>query len=750
MESEYPINTEQPQNQGTTNVDVMSPSPSPPLAMDHSLFVAASSGDRWMLMELLNWGNDPLRPPPQVVVEVPNEGTNGDVRTGDSNNGRLDSGVALTSPGPGPGPGHDLGGKTIGNSATAYRPQHAGADEQPVEQPAAPSTAGSLLEGVTPQGDTALHVIVSGSSGENILDSIYVIHNKAKHLLHKRNKMGDTPLHYAARIGNHIVLSYFVELAKAERDGSQQAKALLRMQNMHGETALHDAIRAGSEDSVMLLLREDSVLACIPLTRGTSPLYLAIILRQLTIVRELCEQDYYLSYSGRHGQNALHAAVFAGQEYTKLTLRSAKYLSTQRDDKGCTPLHFAAGLRSRRRTEKHPQRWVCSQVLKANTAALYEPDKDGLTPIHVAASVGAWSNITIFVNMCPSCAGLRDNKGRTFLHVAVEKEKFWVVGFACMRLSLAWILNMHDNNGNTALHLAVEAGNLEIFSSLLGNREVQLNLTNAKGQTPLDVAWKMIPPGIHYHQNPEAKIYWTLRLLGAASRYYHFQEYCEHIHGQKSEYQKKELEIIKDTTQNLCIGSVLIATVTFGAIFALPGGYIADDQYNGGTPTLAGRYAFHAFVMANALAFVSSSAATVGLSYSGSPIYHIQIRRGYIATAYCLVEISITCLVAAFASAVYVLLGSVAHKTAIAICCVCPLVLVCQKAEHWLKFVPLVRPFYIRKGRRWLLLACPLGVAFGLLLQFWPLMIIFLWAAYGRNHPVPQLESPTPAPAPLT
>jgi hypothetical protein len=47
--------------------------------------------------------------------------------------------------------------------------------------------------------------------------------------------------------------------------------------------------------------------------------------------------------------------------------------------------------------------------------------------------------------------------------------------------------------------------------------------------------------------------------------------------------------VIKDSTHALGIGSVLIATVAFGANFALPGGYRADDHPNGGTPTLAGR-----------------------------------------------------------------------------------------------------------------------------------------------------------------
>jgi ankyrin repeat protein len=155
-----------------------------------------------------------------------------------------------------------------------------------------------------------------------------------------------------------------------------------------------------------------------------------------------------------------------------------KDLTTQRDENGSTPLHFAAARPSR----------ICQQVLKANPDALYQPDHAGFFSIHVAASVGASWNVDIFVTECPGSAGLRDAKGRTFLHVAVEKKKVSVIRSACRNLSLSWIMNMVDDDGNTALHLAVEAGILRTFCALVGNPQVNLNLPNNRGETPLDIA----------------------------------------------------------------------------------------------------------------------------------------------------------------------------------------------------------------------------------------------------------------------
>jgi hypothetical protein len=83
---------------------------------------------------------------------------------------------------------------------------------------------------------------------------------------------------------------------------------------------------------------------------------------------------------------------------------------------------------------------------------------------------------------------LRDGRGRTFLHAAVQHEGSSVVRYACRRPECASIMNAQDEDGNTALHLAVVAEKLRMLCNLLTNREVCLNLRNNKGQTASDLA----------------------------------------------------------------------------------------------------------------------------------------------------------------------------------------------------------------------------------------------------------------------
>ncbi|KAJ1274087.1 hypothetical protein BS78_05G035800 [Paspalum vaginatum] len=292
---------------------------------------------------------------------------------------------------------------------------------------------------------------------------------------------------------------------------------LLRKENNRKETALHEAVRLGDDELVTELLRADGALACFP-EEGTSPLYLAISLGRVKTAETLLTSDEDISCGGPDGQNALHAAVLRGPKLTRMVLEwnTNKNVTTKRDISGRTPLHFAASLAKGRPLGQ--RRAVFPQVLEANLAAIYQPDNDGLYPVHVAATVGAKHAIELILkNSGGSSAGLRDAKGRTFLHVAVCNGQVGIIGYACGDRSLAWIMNMQDNDGNTALHLAVEAGSLRMFSAMVGNRHVNINLANAERETPLDIARCKISPGLFYDlKSQEEMIFRTLFRIGAA------------------------------------------------------------------------------------------------------------------------------------------------------------------------------------------------------------------------------------------
>ncbi|KAF0902520.1 hypothetical protein E2562_017918, partial [Oryza meyeriana var. granulata] len=411
----------------------------------------------------------------------------------------------------------------------------------------------TLLEGATVNGDAVLHAMMA-TYGEN---GDFLRNKCAENIFSKATlqllfKNGDTILHCAARAGRYQMVSHLIDLARGGSSSNDDDSSRARVQKLLGtenelkETVLHEAVRIGDNAMVELLLKEYPGLASHP-KDGTSPLFLAILLQENNIVepggkKNIVEtlynmSDKNLSYSGHKGQNALHAAVLRGTGLTKKLLKWNKKLTTERDENGSTPLHFAAAryfdvvithLGLIKPLEalalKRSRESVCWHVLDANPAALYYADKDGLYPIHVAASAGAVGAVSIFVNKAPGCAGLRDAKRRTFLHVAVERGQVDVVRYACSNILFSWILNMQDSAGNTALHLAVQEGSLQMFSVLFRNLQVRLNLTNNNGKTPLDISHFKIPRGMHSIQNNEPKIHYALALAGARNGSCHFQQ----------------------------------------------------------------------------------------------------------------------------------------------------------------------------------------------------------------------------------
>lgn len=193
-----------------------------------------------------------------------------------------------------------------------------------------------------------------------------------------------------------------------------------------------------------------------------------------------------------------------------ITVPLVSYLAEQRDRQtGSTPLHLAASLEgwpyAGILSKWFPDVWprpkpAVALLLDASRCAAYQPDAQGLYPIHVAALADSLDAVRVMLERCPDCATLQDARGRTFLHAAVEAEAYSVVEYACRRMPREFcaVLDMQDNAGDTAIHRAVHVGNLPVFNCLIRNQNVHLNIPNKDGLTPYDLSWVRIPSSFYY------------------------------------------------------------------------------------------------------------------------------------------------------------------------------------------------------------------------------------------------------------
>jgi len=152
------------------------------------------------------------------------------------------------------------------------------------------------------------------------------------------------------------------------------------------------------------------------------------------------------------------------------------------------------------------------------------------------------------------------------------------------------------------------------------------------------VAINELDHGYTYPMNPEVLIVQCLAWCGA-HRSPRRRDECLDKHAGGSE---RELSKYTSLTQNRAIGSVLIATVTFGAPFTVP--------------ATAERPAFRAFVLCDALAFMCSTVATCLLMYAGLTV-HPRYRSRYHVWSSNLLHVGVLLVIATFAFGVHLTLS---------------------------------------------------------------------------------------------
>ncbi|KZC07909.1 Ankyrin repeat and FYVE domain-containing protein 1 [Dufourea novaeangliae] len=206
----------------------------------------------------------------------------------------------------------------------------------------------------------------------------------------------------------------------------------------------------------------------------------------------------------------LHVCCQWGLEQVVQTLIEHGADVNARDAEGKTPIHVAV-------QNQHSQ--IISLLLCHPNIDLNKRDKKGLTPFATALTFRNNKAAQAILERLPKAAEQHDNKGRNFLHTAIQKNDMESILFLLSiqvdvnsrvhdvtqtpPLHLAAIsgnemlvrslilagarVNDTDANRNTALHAAAKAGHAAVISALLQN-SINFDAVNADGDNALHVA----------------------------------------------------------------------------------------------------------------------------------------------------------------------------------------------------------------------------------------------------------------------
>lgn len=316
---------------------------------------------------------------------------------------------------------------------------------------------------------------------------------KLKGWIHRKNLMGATI--------NSVDDDGFTDLSRAAYLGYEEAVNFLlgkgtqaNLVDSYGRNALHWAVAGGSiplDGRELEILKTISMLPGIQVNKvdkaGDTPLLLAVKNGRLEVVKILLQnKEIDVNAADRDGMTPLSLAVRHRHQGIVNILLGASHISLDRaDSEGRTPLFYAVAA-----GELPVVQLLLKRKAKTDTITT-----DGKTLYHAAF----WSLPFILVNidiikLLLECKNIdinaSDKNGNTALSLAIDNRLVSVVELLLTAQDLD--VNKKTRGGNTYLSSVLYSSNPEcneIALLLLDRKEIDVNVTDNSGYTPVYMNW---------------------------------------------------------------------------------------------------------------------------------------------------------------------------------------------------------------------------------------------------------------------
>ncbi|XP_010267785.1 PREDICTED: ankyrin repeat-containing protein At5g02620-like [Nelumbo nucifera] len=509
----------------------------------------------------------------------------------------------------------------------------------------------------TPQKNTALHLAAKFGHGGFVKEML----KRCDSLLKQTNSKGDTALHVASRMGHveivnillnhdhqHGSSSWRGDMEEGQNEENEMEEVLIRMKNKENNTALHEAVRHGNTQVVEVLLRRDDDLACIVNSASESPLYLAAENGSLEILKTILAIAAVIVEGGPDGRTPLHAAAIRGHfelVVELLNLKECPELIRRADAFKSTALHYASSAGNLN---------IVQAILQTDPSVTYLLDEDGLSPLHYAAGSGHTPIVNKILEYCPDAAELVDKSGQNSLHAAIENEEVEVVEALLKRSELDELINEPDNQKDTPLHLAVNKEKYAIVKLLLETSKVDLRAMNKDGRTALDVI------ELKEERSFQQVLMWkALKRAGAARGQ---RRHGREMRQQPTSRPRGADKSYKAMANTLTVVAALIATVTYSAVFMMPGG----NKDREGATTSINDVAFKTFVISDTIAMCTSMIVALVLVWAVPDVPGMLVNA--VGWALWLMWISLGGMIISFVTAVYIDVSIKSRWLAVVVC----------------------------------------------------------------------------------
>eukprot|EP00268_Persea_americana_P011459 TRINITY_DN14842_c0_g1_i4.p1 TRINITY_DN14842_c0_g1~~TRINITY_DN14842_c0_g1_i4.p1 ORF type:complete len:486 (-),score=56.74 TRINITY_DN14842_c0_g1_i4:257-1510(-) len=316
--------------------------------------------------------------------------------------------------------------------------------------------------------------------------------------------------------------------------------------------------------------------------------------------------------------NPLHLGALFGRVELVREISSRKPdLARQLNSQGLSPLHLAA-------ERGHVQ--VVKVLLGSDSDVCFVRDRDGRIPLHLAVIKGRVEVIEELVKAKNITAWLLTDEREPILHLCAKHDQFDALKKLVRLVRDDEFVRLKDSNDNTILHILAAKLQTKIIEFLLDNTslELEINALNVHRHTALDELYEAKWEAGYFLSNKNflgkgAKRSSDLSSIGVGQPTYFTWWHT-----------KPDSKWLEKMESSYMVLSVLIATVTYQAVFNPPGGIWQDDSpppgsdkvkddprkhHEAGMPILSGKkpVQFEVFCIFNSMGFVGSGAMMLNM-----------------------------------------------------------------------------------------------------------------------------------------
>eukprot|EP00117_Sycon_ciliatum_P021223 scpid19736/ scgid18665/ Transient receptor potential cation channel subfamily A member 1 homolog len=319
------------------------------------------------------------------------------------------------------------------------------------------------------------HSCVSGS-----VETTQLLLNQNVNLM-LRNVNQETPFHLAALEGHENILKLFVDRVSA--GDSISMEILMLTTDNEGNACVHLAALNGHTEVVGLCLETlDNI--NVQNSHGSTALHLASLNGHLDTVKLLCERGANIQMADNDLMTALHrATMFDRQDIVAYLLEKDKDLLQVRDKDGYTPVLVAAARGY----------YQLIGVFHSHQGSVREKDSREATCLHLAVQNGNMKCVKRLLEL----------SGRELIN-EVDRDEASPLHFAAQSGSVMLCellvnngadLTVKDEHERLALHWAARNGHMDASTYLVAKAPTYVNASDDQGRTPLHLA------AIHKHHH---------------------------------------------------------------------------------------------------------------------------------------------------------------------------------------------------------------------------------------------------------